>query len=274
MTRVYPSFHGGGRPPSRAQAIFALCSHHVLVDPTFGPEGANPSPHHPKPPRQHHPHPEHLLAQLCPALGTALPTTSATTEQPASMGSMAADREQGEETAVQIRATGNRRRAPGDKQQCLLGAERPPTRKARRIMSQGPATLPRALADLPLIRRRGPFPPIESGHTRGPQRIARLTALLPVGATPAKPRALERQVWLALERRCLMEAEELRALGFSDKADTWIAELHSRRAKRQQGVQERASTYRANEFERSTLAAQHWLLGKRMLDQLSGQPRS
>ena len=71
-----------------------------------------------------------------------------------------------------------------------------------------------------------------------------------------------------------MEAEELRALGFFDKADTWIAALHSQRAKRQQAVQERVATYRTNEFERSTLAAKHWLLGKRLLDQLGAQPRS
>ena len=189
------------------------------------------------------------------------------------MGSMAANSEQSEETAVQIRASGNRRRAPGDKQQCLLGAERPPTRKARRIMSQGPATLPRALADLPLPSRRGPFLPIERGHTKGSQRIARLTALLPVGASPAKPRALERQVWLALERRCEMEAEELQALGFSTKADMWMATLHRQREKRQQAVQERAATYREKEFERSTVAAKDWLQGKRLLDQLGCRPR-
>ena len=143
------------------------------------------------------------------------------------MDSIAANGEQSEETAVQIRAPGKRRRTPGDKQQCLLGAERPPTRHARRIMGQGPATLPRALADLPLPSRRGPYLPIERGIARSAQRIARLTALLPVGASPAKPRALERQVWLALERRCVMEAEELQALGFSDKAHMWMAALHS-----------------------------------------------
>ena len=189
------------------------------------------------------------------------------------MDSIAAIGEQSEETAVQIRGPGKRRRTPGDKQQCLLGAERPPTSHARRIMGQGPATLPRALADLPLPSRRGPYLPIDRGHTRGAQRIARLTALLPVGASPAKPRALERQVWLALERRCVMEAEELRALGFSDKAHMWMTALHRQREKRHQAVQERAATYRANEFERSTVAAKDWLQGKRLLDQLGCRPR-
>ena len=196
------------------------------------------------------------------------------TEQPSAMDSLAATGAQSEETAVQMRATGKRRRAQGGAQQCLLGAERPATRTARRVMAQGPATLPRALANLPLARRSGPFLPLERGHTNGSQRMARLIALLPVGATPAKPRALERQVWQALERRCEMEVEELRALGLFAKAETWVAALHRQRAKRQQGVQERAATFRAKEFERSTVAANDWVNGKRLLDLLSRQPRS
>ena len=51
-----------------------------------------------------------------------------------------------------------------------------------------------------------------------------------------------------------MEAEELQALGFSDKAHMWMTALHRQREKRHQAVQERAATYRANEFERSTVA--------------------
>ena len=70
-----------------------------------------------------------------------------------------------------------------------------------------------------------------------------------------------------------MEAEELQALGFSDKAAMWMATLHRQREKRQQAVQERAATYRENEFERSTVAAKDWLQGKRLLDQLGCRPR-
>ena len=70
-----------------------------------------------------------------------------------------------------------------------------------------------------------------------------------------------------------MEAEELQALGFSDKAHMWMTALHRQREKRHQAVQERAATYRANEFERSTVAAKDWLQGKRLLDQLGCRPR-
>ena len=189
------------------------------------------------------------------------------------MGSIGASGEQSVENTVQRRGPGKRRRGQGESQQCLLGAERPPTSRARRIMGQGPATLPRALAVLPLTSRQGPYLPIDRGHTRGAQRIARLTELLPVGASPAKPRALERQVWLALERRCVMEAEELQALGLSEKAHMWMAALHRQREKRHRAVEERAATYRANEFERSTVAAKDWLQGKRLLDQLACRPR-
>ena len=182
--------------------------------------------------------------------------------------------EQYEETADQTGATSKRRRVQGGMQQCLLGAEGAPTRTARRIMGQGLATLPRALAAVPLPRRSGPFLPLETGRTSGSQRIARLTALLPVGAIPAKPRALERQVWLALERRGLVEAEELRALGFDNKADTWIAALDSRRAERQQNVQERTASFRKKDFQRATKAAEQWLEGNRLRDLLGVQLRS
>ena len=70
-----------------------------------------------------------------------------------------------------------------------------------------------------------------------------------------------------------MEAEELQALGFSNKADMWMATLHRQREKRQQAVQERAATYREKEFERSTVAAEDWLQGKRLLDQLGCRRR-
>ena len=70
-----------------------------------------------------------------------------------------------------------------------------------------------------------------------------------------------------------MEAEELQALGFSDKADVWMTALHRQREKRHRAVQERAATYRAKEFERSTVAAEDWLQGKRLLDQLGCRPR-
>ena len=55
------------------------------------------------------------------------------TEQPSAMDSLAATGAQSEETAVQMRATGKRRRAQGGAQQCLLGAERPAKRTARRV---------------------------------------------------------------------------------------------------------------------------------------------
>ena len=71
-----------------------------------------------------------------------------------------------------------------------------------------------------------------------------------------------------------MEEGELRALGFSDKADTWKAALHSQRAKRQQMVQERAAKYKEKEFERSTMAAEAWVEGRRLRVQLGCQPSS
>ena len=190
------------------------------------------------------------------------------------MDSFAADGSENENTVPKVPTKRTRSRAQGGKQQCLLGAERPPTSKARRVMGQGPATLPRELASQPLPRRHEPYLPIERGHAKGAKRIARLTALLPVGAKPAKPRALERQVWQALEKRCEMEADELRVLGFSDKADTWMATLDCQREKRKQAVLERAATYRMNDFEKSTKAAKDWVLGQRLLQTLRGHPRS
>ena len=62
----------------------------------------------------------------------------------------------------------------------------------------------------------------------------RLIPLLPLGAEPAKDRALERQVWGALERRCEIEAEELQALGLAEKAAMWWPGLERARNNRQQ----------------------------------------
>ena len=71
-----------------------------------------------------------------------------------------------------------------------------------------------------------------------------------------------------------MEAEELRALGFDNKADTWIAALDSRRAERQQNVQERAANFREKEFKMGTEAAKDWVKGNRLRDLLGVQLRS
>ena len=77
-----------------------------------------------------------------------------------------------------------------------------------------------------------------------------------------------------MEKRCEMEADELRVLGFSDKADTWKATLDCQREKRKQAVLERAATYRTNDFEKSTKAAKDWVLGQRLLETLRGHPLS
>ena len=132
-------------------------------------------------------------------------------------------------------------------------------------MARGPAQLPRDLARVPLALREGPYLPVRRGKMSHAQLSARLIPLLPVGAEPAKPRALERQVWAALERRCEIEAEELQALGLGEKAAMWWAGLERARNNRQQAQADRKAEFKMHQYKTCQETARNFGEAKRLL---------
>ena len=135
--------------------------------------------------------------------------------------------------------------------QMLLGQRGLPSRKLQRVTARGPATLPRDVASVPLALRKGPYLPVWRGEMSHQKMHQRLIPLLPLGAEPAKDRALERQVWGALERRCEIEAEELQALGLAEKAAMWWAGLERARNNRQQAVADRRDAFKMQQYKQS-----------------------
>ena len=98
----------------------------------------------------------------------------------------------------------------------------------------------------------------------------RLIPLLPWGSEPAKDRALERQVWGALVRRCESEAEELEALGLCEKAAMWRAGLERARQNRQQAVEDRRDAFRMQQYKKSQETAKNFNEAKRLRQMLIG----
>ena len=154
---------------------------------------------------------------------------------------------------------------PGSPKQCKLFQKHPPSRRLLRVMACGAATLPRDVASVPLALRKGPYLPVWRGKMSPAKMQERLIPLLPVGVEPAKPRALERQVWAALERRCEMEAEELQALGLGEKAAMWWAGLERARNNRQQAQADRKAEFKMHQYKTCQETARNFGEAKRLL---------
>ena len=154
--------------------------------------------------------------------------------------------------------------------QMLLGQRGLPSRKLQRVTARGPATLPRDVASVPLPLRKGPYLPVWRGKMSPAKMQERLIPLFPVGAEPSKNRALERQVWGALERRCLSEAEELEALCLYEKAAMWRAGLERARQNRQQAVEDRRDAFRMQQYKKSQETAKNFNEAKRLRQMLIG----
>ena len=148
--------------------------------------------------------------------------------------------------------------------QMLLFQRGLPSRQLQRVTARGPATLPRDVASVPLPLRKGPYLPVWRGKMSPAKMQERLIPLLPVGAEPAKYRALERQVWGALERRCEIEAEELQALGLAEKAAMWWAGLERARNNRQQAVADRKDEFKMQQYKQRQETAANFDAEKRL----------
>ena len=163
---------------------------------------------------------------------------------------------------------------PASPKQLLLFQERPPSRELLRVTARGAATLPRDVASVPLPLRKGPYLPVWRGKMSPAKMQERLIPLLPVGAQPAKKRALERQVWGALVRRCESEAEELEALGLCEKAALWRDELERARLTRQQAVEDRRDAFKMYQYKQSQETAKNFPEAKRLRQMLIGNARA
>ena len=162
---------------------------------------------------------------------------------------------------------------PASLVQCKLFQTHPPSRSLLRVMACGPATLPRDVASVPLALRKGPYLPVWRGKMSPAKMHERLIPLLPLGSEPAKDRALERQVWGALERRCEIEAEELQALGLGEKAAMRRAGLERARNKRQQAVQDRRDQFKMQQYKQSQRIAANFGEAKRLRQMLKNNAR-
>ena len=158
--------------------------------------------------------------------------------------------------------------------QMLLFQRGLPSRQLQRVTARGPATLPRDVASVPLPLRKGPYLPVWRGKMSPAKMQERLIPLLPVGAEPAKYRALERQVWGALERRCESEAEELEALGWCEKAAKWRDDLDRARLTRQQAVEDRRAAFKLSQYKQRQETAKNFPEAKRLRQMLIGNARA
>ena len=163
---------------------------------------------------------------------------------------------------------------PASPIQTLLFQERPSSRQLLRVTARGAATLPRDVASVPLPLRKGPYLPVWRGKMSPAKMQERLIPLLPVGAQPAKQRALERQVWGALVRRCESEAEELEALGLCEKAALWRDELERARLTRQQAVEDRRAAFKLSQYKQRQETAKNFSEAKRLRQMLIGNARA
>ena len=163
---------------------------------------------------------------------------------------------------------------PASPIQTLLFQERPSSRQLLRVAARGAATLPRDVASVPLPLRKGPYLPVWRGKMSPAKMQERLIPLLPVGAQPAKQRALERQVWGALVRRCESEAEELEALGLCEKAAKWRDGLELARQTRQQAVEDRRDAFKMYQYKQSQETAKNFPEAKRLRQMLIGNARA